>query len=123
MLYLLIRRYVVREHFEGDLNLYENYWKKGILAATKSLRWLAKRFGYRKHYQEQIRQWIKALEQEGLIQINRINVGRKKPQNIFILGSHNSESERDYREYYFIDKQIYGQTMIEFSEISKTTKS
>lgn len=122
MLYLLMRRYIVREYFEGDLGLYENYWKKGVLASTKSLRWLAKQLGYRKHYQERVRQWIKILEQEELIQTSEVDVGRKKPQNVFIFGTHNSGSERDYREYYFIDKQIYGQTMAEFSKISGLTK-
>lgn len=122
ILYLLIRRYVIREHFEGDLGLYENYWKRGVLASTKSLRWLAERLGYRKYYQERVRQWIKTLEQEGLIQISGIDVGRREPQNVFILGTHNSGSERDYREYYFIDKQMYNQTMTEFSKVSGLTK-
>lgn len=122
ILYLLIRRYVVREYFKGDLGLYRNYWKKGFLASTKSLRWLAKQLGYRNYNQEQVRRWIKALEQEELIQTNKINVGHKEQQNIFILGTHNSGSDRDYREYYFIDKQIYGQTMAEFSKVSELTK-
>lgn len=101
MLNLLIRESIVRRPFRGDLNLYKDHWKKGYLSASRPTRYLAECFGYKSTCL--IRKWIKELEEEKAFILEKIHVGRGKPQHLFIFGIHNSLSDKEYEEYFYID--------------------
>lgn len=101
LLYLKIRSYIVRAPFEGDLGLYEKYWKKGVLASTRSLIKLANDFGYSRKRHEQIRRWVHKLVEDGFIKLDSVDVGKEKNQFVFVFGKHNSGADNDYKEYFF----------------------
>lgn len=101
LLTLLLRRYIVRKPYNGDLDLYKNYWKKGMLASSKSIRWLAQRFGMKKT--NTIERWIAELKKDGVFKTEEIDVGKPKPQTVYVFGRHNSGEGNDYREEYFVN--------------------
>lgn len=102
VLYLLTRKFIVREPFEGDLGLHKNFWKKGYLASSKSVGCLSKLFGY--NSSSSIRAWLSELEAEKEIVLKNVHVKPGRPQHVFIFGVHNGMSGGDYREYYYIDR-------------------
>jgi len=122
-LYLLARKSIIREPYDGDLNLYKNFWKKGYLAASRSVRYLAKQFGY-SNSNSSVRTWIKELENDKTIILRSVKVGAGRPQNIFVFGVHNGMMGDDYREYFYIDMpeliNVCGvDTIVDFYKIQK----
>lgn len=128
VLYLLMRRYVVRKPHDGDLDLHKKYWRNGMLVCSKPLNLFARKFGYKKckskktgkyyYAHSQIRKWIEELKTDRMVKINHVDVGKQYDQWVYILGCHNSLSEKEYKEYYYVDNQtIYyedpNKTMIE----------
>ncbi len=100
LLYEYMKRFIVREHFPGDLGLYENYWKKGFLAMTKSQRQLAKKFGMKNT--NTIDSWLDQLEADHAFEKDKVDVGKPEPQDVYILGIHEMDGN-EHREYYYID--------------------
>lgn len=100
MLYLLLRRYIVRRPFNGDLGLHEHFWKNELLASSKSVRWLARKFDMKKT--NTIEKWLKELKGDGIFETEKVDVGNHIPQTVYIFGKHNSGAEDDYREDYFV---------------------
>ncbi len=100
LLYEYMKRFIVRKPFEGDLGLYENHWKKGFLAMTRSIRWLAKKFGMKKT--NTIAGWLNELEADHAFEKDEVDVGKPEPQTVYILGTHEMDGD-EYREYYYID--------------------
>ena len=83
-LYLWLRRHIRRGPWQDDpLDIYGNYYKKGRLATSRSLRRLATDFGVKNT--TAINRWINELEQEGAFKIEKGNIGKHKPQNIYVL--------------------------------------
>ena len=102
VLYLLTRRFIVRDPYEGDLGLHKNFWKRGYLASSRSVRCLSKLFGYSSS--SSIRKWLLELEAEKSVVLKDVHVRPGRPQHIFIFGVHNGMPGEDYREYYYIDR-------------------
>lgn len=100
MCYLLMKKNIVRNPYPGDLGLWSSYWKKGQMASSRPIRWFADKFGMKKT--NTILRWIKELEQEGAIKIDKIPVGGGL-QNVYILGEHNSGIGKLFRDTYYID--------------------
>ena len=126
-LYLFLRRYIVREPHNGDLGLYDKYWKNGILVSSKSTRYLAKKFGYG-NATRMIRKWIDELVKDGFIKLDQIFIkGKPKPQFVFKFGRHNKGNINTYKEYYFIDdhasRYAEHETMINFANLQGTNSA
>jgi hypothetical protein len=50
--------------------------------------------------------WVKELEEDGAVIIKCVNLGNKKKQNVYVLGTHNGAPRPDYRESYFLDNKF-----------------
>jgi len=101
ILYLLIRRSSVRKPHKGDLGLYKNFWKKGYVAASRPVSKLAELLGYKSS--SSVRKWIDELVRDKVFVLGEVYVNPGRPQNVFILGIHNSAPKPDYKEYFYID--------------------
>ena len=60
------------------------------------MRKLAEDFGYNKNSTTTIERWIDKLEEEGAFIIEEVNVGKPRPQNIYILGEIKGGTEMYY---------------------------
>jgi hypothetical protein len=89
MLYLYLRTYIVREKFAGDrLNLYEGYFKKGKLAASVSIRKLARDFEIDK---KTVIAYLHEMSEHKVIEIEKIHAADaydKQLHNVYVLGRH-----------------------------------
>ena len=126
VLYLLIRKFAVREPYNGDLGLHKNFWKKGYIASSRSVYTLAKMFGYKSS--SSIRKWVKELIIEKAIVLDEVYTRPGRPQHVFILGIHNAMSREDYKEYYYMDNpeliEEFGvEGMVDFYKLLKTGTS
>lgn len=101
-LIITMRRYIVRQKFKGDLGLHE-YWKKGYLACSKSYRQLANRTELSK---TSVAKWIKMLEKDGALVIEKVKIRSDRIQNVYVLGTHNGAPKPEYREYYFLEERF-----------------
>ena len=63
---------------------------------TRPVRKLAEDFGYKATSTTTIEKWLKKLEAEGAFNIEEVNVGKPKPQNIYILGERKGSTEVYY---------------------------
>lgn len=98
--YEYLKAKVVREPNTGVLRkIYENYYLIGRLATSFSIRELAEDFGYPATSTITVRSFIKQLVDEGLIQVEEINIGKTRPQLVFVIGTHD-----DAGEHYFIEE-------------------
>lgn len=95
-----LRRKIVRYNTKHDLGLYERFWKRGYLASSKSLRDLAYDFGY--SGLTQIRSAVSHFVKRKEIYIADVNVGKAKPQHVYILGIHNGRPQ-NYEELLFTE--------------------
>jgi hypothetical protein len=103
-LYFLIKSCVIRKKHDWDfLNIQRKYWKNGYLACSKSYSWLAKKLDCSK---STVIKWVKELEEDGAVIIKCVNLGNKKKQNVYVLGTHNGAPRPDYRESYFLDNKF-----------------
>lgn len=126
VLYLLIRRFAVREPFKGDLGLHKNLWKKGYIASSKSVSTLSRLFGYKSS--SSIRKWIEELVTEKTIVLDDVHTKPGRPQHVFILGIHNAMSGEDYKEHFYIDNPEFidefgVKGMVDFYKLLKTNTS
>ncbi|NTV13464.1 MAG: hypothetical protein HGA96_05975 [Desulfobulbaceae bacterium] len=97
LLYEYLRSRIVRDGGGGESRIvHENYYRAGRLAASSSLRELADDFGYSST--AAIRSFLDQLHRDGFIQIEAINVGKTRAQNVFIMGTHDEAGE-----HYFIE--------------------
>lgn len=101
LLYQYMKRFIVRKHFEGDLGLYQRYWKEGYLAMTKSIKWLAEKFGMKGT--TTIETWLEQLEADHAFETDEVHVGKPKPQKVYIFGTHETWASCGYREFYYLD--------------------
>ncbi len=100
-LYLYLRSYIVREKFKGDaLNLFERYYEQGRLAASMSIRKLARDLDLD---QKTVARFLRELSDNRAIEIERIPAGEafdSQEHNVYIFGRR----DRDKNEIYYIDE-------------------
>lgn len=85
--YVYIRSQVVRGIYSGDkYDLYNRYYKDNKFAAGPSFRHLSEAFGYKDENTKPVRNWVKQLYAEGAFIIDKIDVGKPEPANIYVLG-------------------------------------
>jgi hypothetical protein len=103
MLYLYIRSAIVRKKFPGDrLNLSNRYYKKGNLAASISIRKLAKDLGLNT---KTVHTYLKDLERNGAIKIDKIRAKDAYDNQIhcvYVLGTYSDKRN----ENYFVDRLV-----------------
>ena len=100
-LYLYLRCYIVREKFGGDaLNLFERYYEQGRLAASMSIRKLARDLDLD---QKTVARFLRELSENRVLEIERIPAGEafdRQEHNVYVLGRR----DRDKNEVYYLDK-------------------
>ncbi len=89
---------VARKPMNDGLFLYENYYKNNFLACSAPYGLLAGDFGVSKNT---VIKWLKELERNELIKIEKINIDKYRKQNIYIVGTHNN-----YEACFFME-EIY----------------
>ncbi len=97
MLYLHLRTYIVREKFPGDvLNLYEQYFKMGKLAASISTRKLAQDFEIDKNT---VSAYLQEMSEHKVIEIEQIHAADaydNQLHNVYVLGHHDFSKKETY---------------------------
>ena len=97
-LLLILIKNVVNWKKHEKLNLYENYFiKRNLLAASISRATLAKMMGMSKR---RITDWLKSLEQDGFLKIERITCAedddRRHKYNVYILGEVDEYGDKKF---------------------------
>ena len=97
MLYLYLRTYIVREKFPGDLlNLYEQYFKKGNLAASVSIRKLARDFELD---HKTVIAYLHEMDRHKVIKIEKIHAADaydNQVHSVYVLGHHDFNKMETY---------------------------
>jgi len=79
--------YIIRsEVYTGKVNIYNEFWKNGILASKWSLEDIAKRLGYAPN-SGAVQKLVKKLHTQKLLKIHKSRIGRSEV-NIYELGIH-----------------------------------
>ena len=97
LLLYLIRR-IVRAPMKDGLNIYNNYYRNDWLVCSVPQDKLAKAFNVSVRT---IIRWLKNLEKNGSIRIEKIHIDGYKKQNIYVVGTH-----KNYDACLFIE-EIY----------------
>lgn len=109
MLYDWLWCNIVRGKMKGDkLNIYDDYYvKRNLLAYSASYRQLAKDLFCSV---DKVRRYIERLDQAGVIKIETKNIGKDKPQNIYILGYwklvEDSEGKTIKKDFLYMTKKF-----------------
>lgn len=86
-LWLYLCSYIVRAPMSNDrYDIYNRYYCNGKLACFRSIRKMSDDFGYSHESKSQVKRWIKSLFEEGAFTKEFIDVGKQKPQTVYILG-------------------------------------
>jgi len=86
-LWLYMCSYIVRKPSSNDkYDIYHRYYCDGKLACFISVRKIAKDFGYKNNNLSQVERWISKLLKKGAFIKEEIDVGKPKPQTVYILG-------------------------------------
>ena len=97
MLYLYLRTYIVREKFPGDLlNLYEQYFKKGNLAASVSIRKMARDFELD---HKTVVAYLHEMAKNKVIEIEKIYAADaydNQVHSVYVLGHHDFSKTETY---------------------------
>jgi hypothetical protein len=97
LLYLYLRAYIVREKFPGDLlNLYEQYFKMGKLAASVSIRKLARDFELD---HKTVNAYLHEMAKHKVIEIEQIHAADaydNQLHSVYVLGSHDFSKMETY---------------------------
>jgi hypothetical protein len=97
LLYLYLRAYIVREKFPGDLlNLYEQYFKMGKLAASVSIRKLARDFELD---HKTVTAYLHEMDKHKVIVIEKIHAADaydNQVHSVYVLGSHDFSKMETY---------------------------
>lgn len=98
-----LQTYIIREPVRrpGPVNIYEEYFQNGLLAARWSLAKLSEKFGYdpKAGY---ISKLLKKLDKKGMIKIRKHRVG-KSWISVYEMGTHNfAGGEELYALKYFL---------------------
>ena len=98
LLYLYIRRFIVREYSESDkYGIFNRYYKHdNKFACTLSIRRLAKDFSCSVNT---IQKYVDELEYHGFIKVETIEVGKFGKQKVYIFGGYKAGEP-----YYYIDE-------------------
>lgn len=96
-----LKRTAVKFPSNHDLGLHKRFYTQGYIVSSKSLRDLAYAFGYKG--MTHMRRIINSLVKTGEIYIANVNVGKAKPQNVYVLGIHNSLKHNNYEELFFTE--------------------
>lgn len=104
VLYLLLQRYIIRKDYNAYVKpIYDNFYTKGKLASLITINMLAEKFNLHND-NKTIKRWLKELSDEGIIQIEKLDIVGFKKQNIYILGTHKTvNGVAD--EHYFISEK------------------
>jgi hypothetical protein len=88
----------------AEYPLKKNYYDKGILACSMSLRYIAEKCWLNK---ATVKKHIDILENEGVIKVQQfVPKGKKRGQNIYILGTWKKTEDGKIREIFYRD-QVY----------------
>jgi len=93
MLFFFIASRIVRKHMNDGLYIYENYYRNETLACSLSHGQLAKAFGV--STRTTIR-WIKELEKNELLRIEKVAIDEYRKKNVYIVGTHDGFTECFY---------------------------
>jgi hypothetical protein len=97
MLYLYLRAYIVREQYPGDLlKLHERFFKKGKLAASFSIRKLARDFDIN---QKTVTAYLHEMAEHKVIKIEKIPAADSydnQVHNVYVLGRHDFSKMETY---------------------------
>ena len=97
MLYLYLRCHIVREKFEGDrLNLFGRYFTKGRLAASISIRKLAKDLYID---EKTVAVYIKQMSSHGVLEIEKIfasDAYDNQSHSVYVFGRHDFRKHETY---------------------------
>jgi len=86
-LWLYMCSYIIRNPSLNDkYDIYNRYYCNNKLACFRSIRKMSQDFGYLRESKSQVKRWIKELFEEGAFTKEYIEVGKPKPQTIYILG-------------------------------------
>ena len=96
-----LKRTAVRFKTSYDLGLHDRFYKYGFIVSSKSLRDLAHAFGY--SGLTQIRKFVNSLIKNGEIYISEVNVGKIRPQHVYVLGIHNGRHNNNFEELFFTE--------------------
>lgn len=104
-LYFYLRTWIIRGKmkYNDKLNLYQNYHKKGKLAAAVGVKKLAKDL---KLGRDTVRQYLKTLEYFGIVDVDIISAKDsydKQKHKVYIFGEHNMKEGKLNEEIYYID--------------------
>lgn len=88
--YLYLRRHIVRKARFNSINktLYKKYYKNGLLAASIPVSKIAEAFGMKPNNKAVVIKWITSMKQYGWIKTTNTNIGKGKPQSVYVLGTH-----------------------------------
>ena len=84
-LFMYLVSKIVRKPMKDGLNIFDRYFKNNYLACSMSHGKLAKAFNVKPLT---IIRWIKKLEKDELIRIEKINIDKYRKKNVYILGTH-----------------------------------
>lgn len=111
-----LKRYAVRTKNNYDLGLHDRFWKYGYLVSSKSLRDLAAAFGYTSL--SQIRAMLNKLVKSKELYVAEVNVGKHRPQHVYVVGIHNGRPKDAYEELYFttlkFNPQLNGRELLDY---------
>ena len=96
-----LKRTAIKYRTTYDLGLHNRFYIKGFIVSSKSLRDLAFAFDYKGL--TQIRSFVNSLIETGEIYMAKVDVGKAKPQNVYILGIHNGRHKTGYEELFFTE--------------------
>lgn len=104
-LYFYLRAYIIAGKLHNDmLNLYNNYYKKGYLAASMPISKLARDLSAGR---DTIKSKLKELEKDGIIKIEMIHAKDSwdnQPHNVYIFGNINNKKRTFYIESIALQK-------------------
>ncbi len=85
--WLYMCSYIVRKPSPNDkYDIYHRYYCDGKLACFISIRKIAKDFGYKNNNLSQVERWVSELLEKGAFIKEEIDVGKPKPQTVYVLG-------------------------------------
>lgn len=107
-LWLYLCSYIVRKPSPNDkYDIYHRYYCEGKLACFISIRKMAKDFGYKNNNLSQVERWITKLLEEGAFETEKIDVGKPKPQTVYILGELKTTFNENTKENETVEVLYY----------------
>lgn len=103
VLYDYLKRYVIRGKIKNDkYDLYRRYFLDNKLVAFVSIEKMSRDFGF-KNSTNSIRRWLKQLEDDGVLYIEKIDATNGHQKYVFVLGNI-----RAGVECYYADSEYFG---------------